>query len=272
LELPEKNIEEPEDSSKHIKEIEKIEKDSAPESNPDEPNKLYDFENLLFSGSSQTIEGKKYNGINNPGGNGKGGQGKAGGYSSIKTNLKELDGLGMAVTIAYETTVRCIPKEFVIDVSTPESIQEMYVNNNNFKKVFDYLTDIQGEYKLSNEYPGFDILVLNPKFDFTKTIDEQAIDRLIELKSSGVNAKKQAMTWNEWKSARDSGLKNRYYLYLVGNLRSDIPNNEPFIRIINNPFETLLNQMIKQQSVQTKFEIYTQYFKTAEEIKLGVKK
>jgi len=61
-------------------------------------------------------------------------------------------------------------------------------------------------------------------------------DRLIELKSSGVNATMQTMTWNEWKTARDSHLRQRYYLYLVGNLRSDLASAEPFVRAINDPY------------------------------------
>jgi hypothetical protein len=31
------------------------------------------------------------------------------------------------------------------------------------------------------------------------------------------------MTWNEWKTAQASSLRARFYLYLVGNLRSDLP-------------------------------------------------
>ncbi|WP_420618086.1 hypothetical protein [Candidatus Poriferisocius sp.] len=46
---------------------------------------------------------------------------------------------------------------------------------------------------VSRTHPGFDLL----------SIRGGEIDRLIELKSSGVDAKVQAMSWNEWKSASD---------------------------------------------------------------------
>lgn len=55
---------------------------------------------------------------------------------------------------------------------------------------------------VSRLYPGFDVLV----------IADGAPDRLIELKSSGVDAYVQTMSWNEWKSARASHLRRLFWL------------------------------------------------------------
>ena len=55
---------------------------------------------------------------------------------------------------------------------------------------------------VSRLYPGFDVLV----------IADGAPDRLIELKSSGVDAYVQTMSWNEWKSAHASHLRRLFWL------------------------------------------------------------
>ncbi len=71
---------------------------------------------------------------------------------------------------------------------------------------------------ISDLYPGFDIL----------TIKQGEIDRMIELKSSGVDAQVHAMSWNEWKTAKGTS-RSHFWLYLVGNLRADLQNAAPFV-------------------------------------------
>jgi hypothetical protein len=68
---------------------------------------------------------------------------------------------------------------------------------------------LQKEFGVSPEWPGFDILSLDPR-------REEVPDRLIELKSSGVDARMQEMSWNEWKVAAGP-LRSHFFLYLVGN-------------------------------------------------------
>ena len=41
-------------------------------------------------------------------------------------------------------------------------------------------------------------------------------------------------------TAKASILRERFYLYLVGNLRSDLVAAQPYIRMIKNPFEQFL--------------------------------
>ena len=62
---------------------------------------------------------------------------------------------------------------------------------------------------------------------------------MIELKSSGIRARVQEMTWNEWKTAREGLLAARFWLYLVGNLRADLPQAEPYIQTIRDPFASI---------------------------------
>ncbi|ORW24044.1 hypothetical protein AWC18_03690 [Mycolicibacter nonchromogenicus] len=90
------------------------------------------------------------------------------------------------------------------------------------KKVFRTLMD-NG---ISELYPGFDVM----------TVVGGGIDRMIELKSSTGDARTQAMSWNEWKTA--GSLRHRFWLYLVGNLRADV-DNAPFVRAVQDPFGTL---------------------------------
>ena len=103
------------------------------------------------------------------------------------------------------------PHALIFDVSSPERIELA----RKYSSIFDStMTRLKSEHRISCEWPGFDILTLNPTI-------EHKYDRLIELKSSGVSARTQGMSWNEWKSAQNSKLRAQFFLYLVGNLRSD---------------------------------------------------
>jgi hypothetical protein len=124
------------------------------------------------------------------------------------------------------------------------------------KDVFAQLVE-QG---ISQLYPGFDIL----------TIKSGDIDRMIELKSSGVDAQVQAMSWNEWKSAQGP-LRSRFWLYLVGNLRADLHNARPFVRAVQDPFGTLASStyedIIRKRSVQLR----VREFVAADQLTLGLR-
>ena len=97
------------------------------------------------------------------------------------------------------------------------------------------------------------------------------IDRLIELKSSGVCSKVQEMSWNEWKSARANQLRQRFYLYLVGNLRSDLNGSKPFVRTIRDPFEQLLAEISLNKRVERKVQLAVNLFREAEHLDLTVR-
>jgi hypothetical protein len=113
---------------------------------------------------------------------------------------------------------------------------------------------------ISRLYPGFDIL----------TIVDGKPDRLIELKSSGVDARVQVMSWNEWKTARASGLRSRFWLYLVGNLRADIPHALPYVRAIHDPFGTIAANEISDHHVRRAVQLRVREFTHAEHLDLGL--
>jgi hypothetical protein len=113
--------------------------------------------------------------------------------------------------------------------------------------------------------PGFDILTLNPHRG-------DSLDRLIELKSSGVQARLQEMSWNEWKSARNSKLRDLFYLYLVGNLRSDLGDAVPFLRAVHDPFATIWAEEVTQDSHTRRVQLHVTQFAAAEHLDLGVRR
>ena len=224
---------------------------------------LHRYEDLLIDGELIRIEGTgpKHE---TPGGNGQlaaagDGHGEHGGGSAgvpraaAGTDLNELDRLGMRITFAFEERrfdgqkIVLLPGEtppenadvLIVDVSSPEMISAAKEQSTVVGQVFDQLAE-QG---ISELYPGFDVL----------TIQNGSIDRMIELKSSGVDAQVQAMSWNEWKTAGGE-LRNHFWLYLVGNLRADLENASPFVRAVRDPFGTLASSksedVIRKRTVQ----------------------
>lgn len=185
------------------------------------------------------------------------------------TDLQELDRLGMRITFAFEKRrlenriVRVLPGEdaeaadaLVVDVSSPTMISAAIEPSTVVKTAFEALA-AQG---ISRLHPGFDIL----------TIRDGEIDRMIELKSSGVDSKVQAVSWNEWKSAKGT-LRDRFWLYLVGNLRADLPNTAPFVRAVQDPFGTLASSeaedIIRKRTVQLR----VREFAAADQLTLEVR-
>jgi hypothetical protein len=108
---------------------------------------------------------------------------------------------------------------------------------------------------ISLVHPGFDIL----------TVVDGEIDRLIELKSSAVDARVQSMTWNEWKSASQSDIRERFWLYLVGNLRVDIAA-PPFLRAIRDPFGSLYSEEVLDERITRAVQLRVREFEQAEHL------
>ena len=178
----------------------------------------------------------------------------------------------MRITIAYEVHrllragladahalipgVETDGKSLVVDVHSPEAIREAEVTSATAERV---LRDLEAQ-GVSRLYPGFDVLV----------IADGAPDRLIELKSSGVDAYVQTMSWNEWKSARASHLRPLFWLYLVGNLRADLATSAPFVRAISDPFGSLVADEVHEQQVRRAVQLRVREFSEAEHLDLGV--
>lgn len=181
-------------------------------------------------------------------------------------DLDELDRVGMHIAMVFENrrlkrdglaaTIfdadEPQPTDAVYDVSTAAAIAQAAELSGRFKQALAVLE----QRGITAEVPGFDIL----------TLDERVADdigRLIELKSSGVSARTQAMTWNEWKTAGHADLRARFYHYLVGNLRADI-ETAPFIRTIRDPFGELLATEQTNRTVRRSVQLDVTAFHQAE--------
>ncbi|OZB89282.1 MAG: hypothetical protein B7X41_03660 [Microbacterium sp. 14-71-5] len=185
------------------------------------------------------------------------------------TDLSELDRLGMLITFAFERRrhpnagFAVLPGDgspdnadvLVVDVSSPQAITASCEQSGVVAKTFLQL----GAAGISPLYPGFDIL----------TIKHGQIDRMIELKSSGVDAQVQAMSWNEWKTAQGP-LQHLFWLYLVGNLRADLHGAVPFIRAIRDPFATLASSDHEDTIRKRTIQLRIREFETADQMELGV--
>jgi hypothetical protein len=198
--------------------------------------------------------------------------GRPGRYGG-QTDLTELDQIGMQVTMAYECERLAKAgyeyagvfgveqanghQPLVFDVSTVEAIDAALAGCPPFKLAMRYLRSLG----VSDMYPGFDVLTLDPATPGTP-------DRLIELKSSGVSARVQGMTWNEWKTAANSKLREMFYLYLVGNLRADMPHAKPFIRTIRDPISNLSTKQVTTWAARQMVQLRTAEFVVADHLDL----
>ena len=142
------------------------------------------------------------------------------------------------------------PAEYIFNIHNPERVREARES----PIAGPCLEQLQ-ECGVGLPYPGFDLLTVCPETD--------RIDRLIELKSSGLAIRKVAVTWNEWKTARNQEIRQHYYLYVVGGLRA-ASSGEPFLREIQNPFEILQKREHTERAhTQRKIQLDLRYF-TAE--------
>lgn len=193
------------------------------------------------------------------------------------TDLEALNTVGMWVTLSFErnrlrqsglNNAEILdpangdeqPDALIFDVSSPDKIARARELSPHFEESIQLLSKTYG---ISPVWPGFDVLTLDPRLP-------DRLDRLIELKSSGVKSRVQEMSWNEWKSAGSSALRARFYLYLVGNLRSDLEGTSPYVRTIRNPFEQLAAEVRVGHSVSRKIQLSVDLFKEAEHLVLSV--
>jgi hypothetical protein len=209
----------------------------------------------------------------------KDGAARRGGYHSPgfggHTDLDVLDRLGMAVALAYERNrlrkaglaAQILelaadtdqPEALVFDTSTPAAIDRARALSPRFDAM---MRRLQKEFGLSLEWPGFDILSLDPRL-------EGVPDRLVELKSSGVDARMQEMSWNEWKTGVGP-LRPHFFLYLVGNLRSDLRGSVPFLRAVQDPFRQLASEAHVGRGAARKVHLAVHSFREAEHLDLSV--
>lgn len=234
---------------------------------------LHRFQDLLIDGEVIHVVGATPADPANPTDERPAGGGTSPGSSpraAAGTDLQELDRLGMQISIAFERRrldgrkVVVLPgdeppfetEDLIVDVSSPAKIIAASEQSLTLQTVLERLR----RKGVSPVHPGFDIL----------TIKGGEVDRMIELKSSGVDAQVQAMSWNEWKSAQGP-LRHRFWLYLVGNLRADLLNVEPFLRAVHDPFGTLAasetEDVIRSRTVQLR----VREFPAADQLSLGVR-
>lgn len=195
------------------------------------------------------------------------------------TDLEALNTLGMYITLSFERgrlrrgglpNAEIVdpssnveqPDVFVFDVSTAERIAHARRVSPRFDEA---MIKLSRQFGISIEWPGFDVLSLDPR-------TPEIFDRMIELKSSGVASRIQEMRWNEWKTARASKLREHYYLYLVGNLRSDLRGSVPFLRVIRNPFEQLVAEVQANRVLERKVQLSVHLFQEAEHLDLTVRR
>lgn len=219
---------------------------------------VYDEDELKIQGSGITlITASEDSDSTGDSGNGSGGTGSGDNAAVSQDYRNKVDELGMSITLQYERDrlqeEGCeTPENYVFDVHREDLIEDA----RNDPVAGSVLERLEEEVGLPMPFPGFDILTVDPE-----TGEE---DRLIELKSSGVNRKKPTVTWNEWKTASTSAVRKSYYLYIVGNLRKDI-TSEPYLREIEDPFGRLNTET--KETVKKEIQINVTSFKEGEYIK-----
>lgn len=188
--------------------------------------------------------------------------------ASTGTDVNELDRLGMRITFAFEQRrhagqkVAFLPSEesprdtdvLIVDVSSPGTIHAAIEQS----EVFEGVMRRVNEEGISELYPGFDVM----------TVVRGQVDRMIELKSSTADARTQAMSWNEWKTA--GALRRRFWLYLVGNLRADI-GSPPFVRAVQDPFGTLESSTVDDVLRKRTVLLRVREFEAADQLTLTVR-
>lgn len=235
------------------------------------PVPLLEFDHLTIEGSPITVFGDRGNGDSGSGdGSGSGSNGKGKRREAASgIDVHALDRLGMQIAMGYEVhrlrraghdeatdALGGAGTAVVVDVHSPAAIKQAERASPAAAAALKTLE----QSGISRVHPGFDIL----------TVVDSAPDRLIELKSSGVDARVQEMSWNEWKTAQASAMRPLFWLYLVGNLRADLPNARPYVRAIHDPFGTLEAQEVEHEELRRAVQLRVREFKEAEHLDLGV--
>jgi hypothetical protein len=245
---------------------------------------LYEPSDLLIDGMPVTIAGNPVDDDHgdpkkSPFGPTKNGRRASNGRYGGNTDLHELDALGMWVALSFEQgrlrrsglteaaifnaeNPVSVKRALVFNVSKPELVETARSKSAEFSAA---MTWLHQNFGVVPDWPGFDILTLDPR-------EPNSVSRIIELKSSGVASRFQEMTWNEWKTARASTLRERFYLYLVGNLRTDLVSAQPYIRTIRNPFEELAADVQVSRTIQKKVQLAVSSFREAEHLDLVVQR
>jgi hypothetical protein len=244
------------------------------------PVPLHNFESLLLDGEPLIVAGER-TGADSQSDRSRRSNGRAGAATTTRaqagTDLSALDALGMQISIAYEARrlkshSGSMPiilngplhdarsanthDTLIVDVHTPTAIAHAEKLSHVVKKVMKDFEDSG----VSRTYPGFDLL----------SIRDGEIDRLIELKSSGVDARVQDMSWNEWKSASHSDFRAKFWLYIAGNLRADLDDATPYLRAINDPFGSLASRTVEDRQLRRAVQLRVREFTTAEHLDLTV--
>jgi Domain of unknown function (DUF3883) len=247
---------------------------------PEPMSPLYDVRDLLWDGTPVVVPGEPGNAARSSVRERLAGHtGDGSGHTSYggRTDLSALDRLGMSIAMQYE--LRRLQREgvspaaifdperqeeqphaCVFDVSAPSTIAAAYHGSSRFRDALAFLC----AHGVDRAHPGCDILSVHLG-------SSDPVDRLIELKSSGQHARTQAMTWNEWKTAQSETLRSRFYLYLVANLRSDLPDARPFIRAIRDPFGTMRAQEEIDHTPTRRVTLHVSEFESAEHLDLEVR-
>lgn len=245
---------------------------------------LYVPSDLLIDGIPITITGKPvddgHGAPKNPSSeNFKNGLGDGNGRFGGNTDLDELDALGMWVALSFERgrlRRNGLPNAEIFDAENPASSKHALVFNVSKPELVEIARSKSVEFSAAMawlhqtfgvvpDWPGFDILTLDPRVP-------NSVGRMIELKSSGVASRVQEMTWNEWKTASASTLRERFYLFLVGNLRADLVSAKPYIRTIRNPFEQIAADVQVSRTTQKKVQLAVSEFREAEHLDLTVQR
>lgn len=233
---------------------------------------LLDGEPLIVTGDQSAEQGGQNDRHRDGPGSGTGAGSGVSKRAAVGTDLSALDNLGMQIAVAYEVrrlgrdgrsvaiiadgSLHGLGDNLIVEVHTPAAIARAEEQSGAVKKVMREL-ESSG---VSRVHPGFDLLAIR----------DGEIDRLIELKSSGVDARVQAMSWNEWKSASRSDLRTRFWLYLAGNLRADLGHAAPYLRAINDPFGSLAGETVEDRQVRRAVQLRVREFATAEHLDLTI--
>lgn len=239
---------------------------SGTSSESDSPPPLYDVESLVVE-DTEILEGRGTDPEPTTGSDRNGGTVRRSGHRNknheaspnTATRDDEVESVGTDLVYVFEANRLTEkynvsdPSQYIFDVS-----QTAHTRNPEDDLLDKVLTELASEGGISKRYPGFDLLVIHPK--------THEAERLIEIKASTGDSARRSMTLNEWRTAEREYTKDLYWLYVVGNLSIDA-SDEPFIRRIENPAETLYGREESEERVQSKIRVHTTDFEKGAEIK-----
>ncbi len=175
----------------------------------------------------------------------------------------QIDAFGMKVTIESEIArleesednrwgESTLNEYEVWDVSTPETYDDARKESGLVRQAIEnFVTEAEldsGSNPFDTDWPGFDVLTVVADASGTPRID-----RCIELKTSGVKTRKPSLSWNQWKAAR-SELADRYYLYVVRNIRKGKSGDATLLEI-PRPFQTLAEHRRERREREVQLDL-----------------